>query len=110
MNVEITDGASTSMEFLALYTAYMYSNTRWSPLMFYIGWAGAILFCCGCGHGCRICCKKSSKAADGYGKAALEETQTLMKSARSEAEEPKSNPWACCSRKTGRSVGLLGKE
>jgi len=102
MEIETAGGAGTDMRFLALYSAYQFSNTRWSPLMLYVGYALLVLFCIGC---CglarclvRCICGDGKKVAEKSKHA--EETKTLI-----QKEEPKKDSiWACCSRKQGPRV------
>lgn len=105
-----SDGAATDMRFLALYSTYQFSNTRWSPLMFFVGWALFFLCCCCTCHCCCVGAGKAEKGAASAFKSSREETEKLMKTMEStDLETGRSKDtsrWACCSRRGGRSVGL----
>jgi hypothetical protein len=108
VQIQMTDGAATDMRFLALYSAFQFSNTRWSPLMQIITNVLLIvcLFCC-----CRCCwrCCCVSRVAESVVKSGLEESEKLMKTVDANVDEapPKPTGWmACCSRRGGRTVAL----
>lgn len=100
MTVSMSSGEAEDMRFLTLYTAYQFSNTRWSPFM---NWVWVFLVVCPllcCIYGC--CCRGGGSPP----KAEREETQKLMetKEAPKEKKEEKRTFMACCSRFGGQAV------
>lgn len=109
LGVAMTDGAATDMRFLALYTSYQFSNTRFSPLMFIV--VNLVLcVCCVCFIRCCFCeyrYRSNSNAAS----STAQEKERLMSTIESPKEHnaheaPKEKPpssglWNCCSRKGG---------
>lgn len=53
INLEFKDGGATDMRFITLYSAYQFSNTRFSPLMTWINWILSLFCICVC---CQCCC------------------------------------------------------
>jgi len=108
ISIKMTDGAATDMRFLALYSAYQFSNTRWSPLMGIVTNLLLLLCCCGC---CR-CCYNGTQPAEAkaavVSKDAQAETEKLLKTVEGPPESAPAKPagiFACCSR-GGRSVDV----
>jgi len=107
LGIQMTDGAATDMRFLALYSSYQFSNTRWSPLMLLLWHLAVISCCCGCCRCCFFVGPAARKKAEEEYRSALEEREKLMKTM--EAEDKKETEgergWACgtaCGR--GRTV------
>lgn len=103
---QVDDGAATDMRFLALYTAYEFSNTRFSPLMhviFHVLLLICLAFCCCC------CCNRVIHPGEHAKKEKTiqEETERLMGTVEVHHDshfQPASkdnylNPMACCSRR-----------
>lgn len=99
--VQMTDGAATDMRFLALYSSYQFSNTRWSPLMFIVMWTLFLIGICCCCRCCCNCCRGAEKKVE----EEKEEAEKLMETVEGElkGEEKKSSIFDCCSRK-GRTI------
>lgn len=111
LTIKMTDGAATDIRFLTLYSAYQFSNTRWSPLMMIV----MNILLVGCCLGCCRCCfteADSAKAAAAkLSQQAREETEMLMKTTEAQEtqaqQQQKPDGWmACCSRR-GRNVEPL---
>jgi len=92
MSLQMTSGAATDMEFLALYSSFQFSNTRWAPLLVVTFFVLLLAFCCTCICGC--CCTAAT-LLDEPEEEAGEETERLL-----EEEEPASTSvFACCVRR-----------
>jgi len=112
VNVELTSGAATDMRFLLLYSSFLFSNTRWSPVMWYVAW-GSLIFLIMALCGCCKCCPCPFWPFRGHMKQDFyildPESEHLMKTVESESpqESPKSGMFNCCSRKGGgRQIGV----
>lgn len=107
LDIQVSSGAAEDVRFLTLYSAYQFSNTRWSPFMNWIWW---ILF-----FSPIVCCCWRSwwgcwRLGDSPKVEQQEETQKLMQTQEVEMgtkvpEEKQSTGgfMACCSRR-GRVV------
>lgn len=111
LSIRATAGSGTDMRFLTLYSAYQFSNTRWSPLMGLIVNI-AILSCCGCL--CWSCCATAPPPKS----EPREESETTklidaeMSGGGSIAEgiaasdQYTGSPWNCCTRRGGRTIAI----